>query len=146
MSAIQIAGEIAKVFEGYSAKPYRCPAGVPTIGFGTTHYPDGRKVSMSDPVIDEDTALIYLYDELQKSMAGALRYCPILSTDEGKLAAITDFCYNLGIGRLQQSTLRRRINQQNWDACKTELLKWVFAGGKKLPGLVKRRTLEATFF
>ena len=146
MSAIQIAGEIAKVFEGYSARPYRCPAGVPSLGFGTTRYPDGRKVSMSDPPIDKNIALVYLHNELQRSMAGALRYCPILSTDEGKLAAITDFCYNLGIGRLQQSTLRRRINQQNWSSCKTELLKWVFAGGKKFPGLVRRRALEATFF
>lgn len=146
MSAIQIAGEIAKVFEGFRSRPYRCPANVPTIGYGTTRYPDGRKVSMSDPSIDKNIALVYLHDELQKSMAGALRYCPILSTDEGKLASITDFCYNLGIGRLQQSTLRRRINQQNWNACKTELLKWVFAGGKKLPGLIKRRALEATFF
>lgn len=101
---------------------------------------------MSDLPIDEDTALVYLHNELQKSMSGALRYCPILSTDEGKLAAIIDFCYNLGIGRLQQSTLRRRINQQNWNSCKTELLRWVFAGGKKLPGLIRRRALEATFF
>ncbi|MFZ3105390.1 MAG: lysozyme [Smithella sp.] len=146
MSAIDIASDIAIVFEGFRSRPYRCPAGVPTIGYGTTHYPDGRKVNMTDSSIDEDTALVYLQLELQKSMNGALRYCPILSTDEGKLAAIIDFCYNLGVGRLQQSTLRRRINQQNWSSCKTELLRWVFAGGKKLPGLVKRRSLEATFF
>jgi lysozyme len=146
MPAIEIAKKIAIVFEGYSARPYRCPAGVPTIGYGTTRYPNGRKVSMSDLPIDEDTALVYLQLELQKSMNGALKYCPILSTDEGKLAAIIDFCYNLGVGRLQQSTLRRRINQQNWSSCKTELLRWVFAGGKKLPGLIRRRALEATFF
>lgn len=146
MSAIQIAGEIAKVFEGFRSKPYRCPAGVPTIGYGTTHYPDGRKVTMNDAPIDRGMALIYLHDELNKSMKKALIYCPILSTNEGKLAAITDFCYNLGVGRLQQSTLRRRINQQNWPACRTELKKWVLAGGKRLPGLVKRREIEATFF
>lgn len=146
MSAIDIASDIAIVFEGFRSRPYRCPAGVPSIGFGTTRYPNGRKVNMSDLPIDEDTALVYLHNELQKSMSGALRYCPILSTDEGKLAAIIDFCYNLGIGRLQQSTLRRRINQQNWNSCKTELLRWVFAGGKKLPGLIRRRALEATFF
>ncbi len=146
MSAIDIASDIAIVFEGFRSKPYRCPAGVPTIGYGTTRYPNGRKVTMSDLPIDEDIALVYLHNELQKSMSGALKYCPILSTDEGKLAAITDFCYNLGVGRLQQSTLRRRINQQNWSSCKTELLRWVFAGGKKLPGLIRRRALEATFF
>ncbi len=146
MSAIQLAGDIAKAFEGFRAKPYRCPANVPTIGYGTTRYPNGVKVTMTDPPIDKGIALIYLHDELHKSMNGALRYCPILSMDEGKLAAIIDFCYNLGIGRLQQSTLRRKINQQDWDSCKTELMKWVYANGKKLPGLVKRRQVEATFF
>jgi lysozyme len=62
--------------------------------------------------------------------------------DPGKLAAIVDFAYNLGVGRLQASTLRRMINQQRWDAACDELRKWVMAGGKKLPGLVLRREAE----
>jgi len=84
-----------------------------------------------------------LFGELRRSLAAALRYCPVLVQNENRLAAITDFVYNLGPGRLQTSTLRRRINQQNWPEAKKELLRWTRAGGKILPGLVARRTVEA---
>jgi lysozyme len=66
--------------------------------------------------------------------------------DAGKLGAIADFCFNLGIGRLQTSTLRRRINQQDWPAAASELQRWVYAGGRKLRGLVLRREAEAAYF
>ncbi|MCX7858441.1 MAG: lysozyme, partial [Deltaproteobacteria bacterium] len=59
--------------------------------------------------------------------------------------AVVDFAFNLGLGRLQYSTLRKRINEENWDEAKNELMKWVYAGGKKLSGLVKRRQVEASF-
>jgi lysozyme len=58
---------------------------------------------------------------------------------EGRLAAIVDFTFNLGAGRLQTSTLRRRINQRDWAAAANELGRWVYGGGKVLPGLVARR-------
>jgi lysozyme len=61
------------------------------------------------------------------------------------LAAIVDFTFNLGAGRLQTSTLRRRINQRDWLAAGTELRRWVFGGGKVLPGLVARREAEAAW-
>lgn len=143
MSAIQIAGELCKVFEGYYPYPYLCPAIVATIGYGTTRYPNGRKVTLKDPPIDKGQALIYLYDELTKSMNRALTYCPILIENDNRLAAITDFVYNLGAGRLQNSTLRRKVNIGDWDAAKKELKKWVYASGRKLPGLVRRREAEA---
>ena len=66
----------------------------------------------------------------------------MLATDEKKLNAIVDFCYNLGVGRLQTSTLRRKINEQDWEASKTELKRWNRGGGKVLAGLVKRRQAE----
>lgn len=59
-----------------------------------------------------------------------------------KLNAIVDFCYNLGVGRLQTSTLRRKINEQDWAAAKDELKKWNKGGGKVLAGLDKRRKAE----
>jgi len=72
-----------------------------------------------------------------------LRYCPVLATEpEGRLAAIVDFTFNLGAGRLQTSTLRRRINQRDWIAAATELRRWVYGGGKVLPGLITRREAE----
>ncbi|GAB6270536.1 MAG: hypothetical protein STSR0003_03760 [Smithella sp.] len=143
MSALETAAEIAKQFEGYRAKPYLCPAGVQTIGYGSTMYETGRKVSPNDAPIGRERATEMLLWELRRSMAAALRYCPIIAHNENRLAALTDFVYNLGPGRLQTSTLRRRINQQNWPEAKKELLRWIRAGGKILPGLVARRTIEA---
>ncbi len=76
-------------------------------------------------------------------MSATLRYCPVLATEpEGRLAAIVDFTFNLGAGRLQTSTLRRRINQRNWAAAAMDLRRWVYGGGRVLP-LVARRSLEA---
>jgi len=71
------------------------------------------------------------------------RFCPVLAAEpEGRLAAIVDFTFNLGAGRLQTSTLRRRINQRDWAAAANELGRWVYGGGKVLPGLVTRRAAE----
>lgn len=77
-------------------------------------------------------------------MNATLRYYPVLSTkSEGRLAAIVDFTFNLGAGRLQTSTLRRRVNQRDWSSAACELRRWVYGGGKVLPGLVARRAAEA---
>ena len=74
-----------------------------------------------------------------------LPYCLVLVTEsEGRLSAIVDFTFNLGAGRLQTSTLRRRINQRDWGAAATELRRWVYGGGKVLPGLVTRREAEVS--
>lgn len=143
MSAIDLAAEIAKVFEGFKAKPYKCPAGIWTIGYGTTRYPDGKKVKSTDKIIDVKLAEVYLQYELEHSLSAVLRYCPRLVLNDNRLAAITDFTYNLGAGALQNSTLRKRLNQQDWISAKKELMKWVHGGGRVLPGLVKRRELEA---
>ena len=110
MKALDIATDIAKAFEGLFLKPYRCPANVPTIGYGTTHYPDGKKVTVQDPPITKEQATEYLVHEMRKSLFQALKYCPILASSEEKWGAIADFVYNLGPGALQSSTLRRKIN------------------------------------
>lgn len=81
----------------------------------------------------------------QAALKATLRYCPVLVTEpEGRLAAIVDFTVNLGGGRLQSSTLRRRVNQRDWSGAATELRRWVYGGGKILPGLVARREAEVT--
>lgn len=82
-------------------------------------------------------------DDLQTALAATLRYCPVLGTEsEVRLAAIVDFTFNLGPGRLQTSTLRRRVNQRDWTAAASELRRWVYGGGKVLTGLVARREAE----
>ena len=140
---LTIAADLCKHFEGFSSKPYMCPANVATIGYGSTYYADGRKVTLQDPPMSEPEASELLLKELHHTyLPGTLKYCPVLATDEKKLNAIVDFCYNLGVGRLQTSTLRRKINEQDWEAAKDELKKWNKGGGKVLAGLDKRRKAE----
>lgn len=140
---LDIATALCKQFEGFKGKPYLCPAGIPTIGYGSTYYSDGRKVTLNDSPISEEAAAALLLHELQHTyLPGVLRNCPILGTDVKKCNAIVDFAYNLGVGRLQTSTLRRKINQQDWAGAKDQLMLWTKGGGRVLPGLLKRRTAE----
>lgn len=144
MSCLVIALALCKEFEGFRPKPYLCPAGVPTIGYGTTRYMDGRPVSLTDAPVTEKEAETLLEAQIRRDyLPGTLRACPVLATDERALNAIVDFCYNLGVGRLQTSTLRRRINALDWQGARTEIRRWVRGGGKILPGLVRRREAEA---
>lgn len=147
---LDLAAELCRRFEGFSSKPYICPAGVATIGYGSTYYPDGAKVTMADLPITREQAEAMLLHELNTTYApGVVRQCPILfaiaiqSRDWRKINAIIDFVYNLGVGRLQTSTLKRKINAQDWEGAKEQLMLWVRGGGKVLPGLVKRRQAES---
>jgi lysozyme len=142
---LTIAAELCKRFEGFRSKPYLCPAGIATIGYGSTYYADGRKVTLQDAWVSEQQASDLLMHELSHTyLPGVLRLCPVLANDERRCNAIVDFVYNLGVGRLQTSTLRRKINAQDWDGAKEELMKWTRGGGKVLPGLVKRRQAEVS--
>jgi lysozyme len=128
---------LAKHFEGFSPVPYLCPAGFWTIAYG-------RLCDQDHPAVDQQTGEQYLIEDMQSAYTAAIRFCPVLlNASEPRLAAIVDFTFNLGAGRLQTSTLRRRVNEQNWDEAAYELKRWVWGGGKKLPGLVKRREIEA---
>jgi lysozyme len=145
----QTAIDLAKRFEGFHrvpkadpgrAHPYICPAGYWTIGYG--HLCDPKH-----PPINETEAEVYLARDLQTALAATLRYCPVLAAEpEARLSAIVDFTFNLGAGRLQTSTLRRRINQRDWGAAAQELRRWVYGGGTILSGLVVRRSVESSLF
>lgn len=140
---LAVAEELCKRFEGFRSKPYLCPAGIPTIGYGSTYYPGGKKVTPQDPPVDEQMAAAMLRQELEHTyLPGVLRLCPILANNERRCNAIVDFVYNLGVGRLQTSTLRRKINAQDWEGAKEQLMLWTRGGGRVLPGLVKRRQAE----
>ena len=140
---LELAAELCKRFEGFRSKPYLCPANVATIGYGSTYYANGTKVTLNDPPTTQEEAHVLLMHELEHTyLPGVLRNCPILATDEKKCNAIVDFVYNLGIGRLQTSTLRRKINALEWEAAKEQLMLWNKGGGKVLSGLTKRRVAE----
>jgi len=130
-------------FEGLRLRPYLCPASVPTIGLGSTHYSDGRAVTLADSPITADQARQMARDQLARDyLPGVLELCPGIDTPQ-RLAAIGDFAYNLGLGALKGSTLRKRINAGRWGDVPGELAKWVQGGGRVLPGLVSRRQAEA---
>jgi lysozyme len=141
----QAAIDLAKRFEGFCrvpksdpdrAYPYVCPAGFWTIGYG--HLCDAKHTPIT---MEEGEA--YLAADMANAIRATLRCCPVLATEpENRLAAIVDFTFNLGAGRLQTSTLRRRINQLDWAGAALELRKWVHGGGRVLPGLVVRRQAE----
>lgn len=142
--ALRLAADLCRRFEGLSCKPYLCPAGIPTIGYGSTRYADGRAVTLKDAPITADQAEELLLLTLRRDyLPGVLKASPGLERRPGVLAACVDFAYNLGVHCYEGSTLRRNVDAGDWSGAKIELAKWVHADGQVLPGLVNRRATEA---
>lgn len=129
--------ELIKSFEGCRLMPYYCPAGVLTCGWGST----GRDVFPGQQWTQEYADYRMKADAL-KFAAETKKLCPDI--DGERLCAIADFAYNLGTGALASSTLRKKINSREFESAKSEIKKWVWGGGKKLPGLILRRGAEAS--
>lgn len=146
--AVRVALPIIQRFEGYAkARPdggadaYPDPAHgwkVPTIGWGCTG-PDIQQGTVWSRAQCEER----LAEEAGAKHAGTVRASPVLAQDTQRAAAILDFAFNLGVGAYQSSTLRRKVNAGDWQDAAAEARKWVNAGGRKLPGLVLRREVEA---
>lgn len=127
---------LIKQFEGCRLMPYLCPAGVWTCGWGST----GPDV-VPGHAWTQEYADRRMEADAFAFAKGALALCPFLT---GRAhAAIADFAYNLGLGRLRASTLRRKLNADDMAGAVVELRKWVRGGGRVLPGLVARRAAEA---
>lgn len=140
--AVKVAAALARRFEGLYLVPYLCPAGVPSIGYGATYYMDGRSVRLTDSAITRVTAEVMLLWMVKTVYLPAVRkLCPGV-TDPNRLAALIDFAFNLGAGRLAASTLRKRVNAGRWNDVPTEFRKWIRGGGRVLKGLVLRREAE----
>ena len=130
-------------FEGLRLRPYLCPAGVWTVGLGSTRYLDGQPVRPTDPPITREHAYALAVEQLRRDyLPAVLRLCPGIDSYD-RLAGVLSFTYNVGAGALQASTLRRRINAGDWPGAQVEMRKWCFAGGRRLRGLVIRRAVEA---
>jgi len=138
--------ELIKSFEGFSAKPYRCPAGVPTIGYGATYYTKIKKVTMADAPITKAEATVLLADMLGTYERAVDSYC-IDTITQNQFDALVSFAYNLGTGALKSSTLLKKVNADPNDPdIRKEFMKWVNAGGVTLAGLVRRRHDEADLY
>ncbi len=137
--------DIIKSFEGFSAEPYICPAGVPTIGYGSTWAADGDPVTMDHPAITEAEAERLLRQEVRRTERAVDRLIAAELT-ENMFSALVSFTYNVGSGNLQRSTMRMKLNRGDYEAAADEFPKWRRAGGRILKGLVRRRAEERALF
>lgn len=141
--------DLIKSFEGLFLEAYLCPANVPTIGYGTISYPDGRKVKLGDKCTQNE-ALEYLMFEVKQKAAKV----DALMRDDltpNQFAALISFAYNVGEGALKDSTLRKRVNANPSDATiRDAFMMWdkVRVDGKMKPlaGLTRRRKAEADLY
>jgi len=134
---------IIKQFEGFSATVYICPAGYPTIGYGHVVKPKEREQFAGGTTIEQ--AEVLLRQDVETAEHAVLRLITVPLTD-GQFDALVSFTFNLGAGALQRSTLRRKVNRGNHEAVPAEFRKWVWAGGRKLEGLVRRRKAESDIY
>jgi lysozyme len=133
-------------FEGLKLVPYLCPANVPTIGYGTTRYYNGIKVSMSDLPITKEKAIEYLMNDVHQFEL-SVDALAVDTITQNQFNALVSFAYNLGSGNLKASTLLKKVNANpNDPTIRDEFGKWVSAGGKKLKGLIARRESEANLY
>jgi len=141
-------------WEGLRTHPYLCPAGVPTIGYGMTFYPNGRKVTMKDAPITPEYAF-----EMLKTVADmfAKDVSSLVTSqiNQNQFNALVDFAFNLGSDidadnipeGLGDSTLLKKVNRNPHDpTIANELMKWNKAKGRILDGLTKRRAAEAKLY
>lgn len=148
------AADLVAQFEGFSAVPYFCPAGVLTIGYGSTRGADGGPVKMSDRVTPAQARGLLTRDLAGAASAVARRVTVPLTA--GQHAALCSFIYNVGEGRPREhpkgpagfagSTLLRKLNAGDYAGAADEFAHWTRGGGRVLPGLVKRREAERRAF
>ena len=132
--------DLIKHFEGFRSTVYRCAAGVPTLGFGSTH-----GITMDSPPITEEEGIELLMLDIAK-FERAVESLITAPLNQNQFDALVSFSFNLGSGSLQNSTLRRRVNRSEYERAAEEFPRWVFAGGRKLKGLVRRRYAERELF
>jgi len=138
--------DLIKKFEGYSDRPYKCPAGIPTIGYGNTYYPNGVKVKLTDKQITKEYAnemLAFVADNFAKDVLKVVKS----NITVNQLNALTSFAYNLGMTNFRNSSLLKLVNNNPNDAnIAKEFLKWNKANGKVLNGLTNRRIAESALY
>ena len=133
--------------EAFSPVWYRCPAGAWTIGFGTTEglLPGITRRSLPGPVTKADAERLLRRSLIQVFEPAVERLVTVPLT-MGQFSALVSFAYNVGVPRFARSTLLRRLNRSDYEGAAAEFERWVYAGGRKLPGLVRRRLAERALF
>ncbi len=148
--------EMIKHHEGVRTKPYRCPALLWTVGVGHVIDPNHIRVLFEERKNlaipsgwDRVLSMAEVDDILAKDLLtferGVLRLCPTGLT-QSRFDALVSFSFNVGLGNLQRSTIRQRHNRGDFEGTAEAFMDWTKAGGKVLPGLVKRRKDEAALY
>jgi lysozyme len=132
--------------EGLKLKPYLCPAKIPTIGYGNTYYPDGKRVTLLDKDITKQQAFD-MFKEIANRFAKRVDALVTSNINQNQFNALVSFAYNVGTGNFSSSTLLKKVNRNPDDlTIKDEFLRWNKAGGKVLNGLTNRRNEEADLY
>ena len=136
---------LIKRFEGLKLKAYLCPAKVATIGYGSTRYPDGRRVMLTDKLTNEAEATQLLLSTLNAFETVVNKNLP--NINQCQFDALVSLCYNIGGASLAKSTLVRKAKvNPNDPSILDEFMRWNKAGGKVLAGLNTRRAEEAKLY
>lgn len=132
--------QLIKEFEGLKTIAYICPAGFKTIGYGHVLLENDNKDQINQTQAEE-----LLLQDIEKVETAVLRNIKIELT-QGQFDALVSFTFNLGPACLQRSTLRQKVNRSEHQDVPKEIKRWIYAGGKILYGLVKRREIEANMY
>lgn len=150
--------ELIKEFEGLRLKAYQCSAKKWTIGYGSTRYRDGKPVKPTDTIPDEKTAQDMLDYHVVNSVCPDINKYVTVPLKQTEYDALCSFIYNTGVtglygyfkdnGKLvkRHSSLARKLNAGDYEGAANGLLAWVYADGKKSPGLERRRQAERALF
>ena len=138
--------DLIKEFESFKSKPYLCPSQKATIGFGSTYYPDGKKVTLQDKEITEEKAFEILEHIANKDFGSNINEVVKVPLNQNQFDALVSFAYNIGNGNFNSSTLLRWLNQGNYKEASMQLLRWNKSKGIVLNGLTKRRKAEKALF
>ena len=135
--------ELIKEFEGLELKPYRDSAGYLTIGYGHLINPF-EKLNKCES-IEKDEADLLLLDDI-KIAEYAVNHLIAVKLNQNQYDALVSFTFNLGAGNLRTSTLRKLLNKEKYKEAANQFERWVYAGGRKLNGLIRRRKAEKELF
>jgi lysozyme len=157
MKTSENALEMIKHHEGVRFKPYLCPAQLWTVGVGHVLYPEQAKLPVAERsqfALRQEDIRVWTASEVDNLLAqdlarferGVARYCPSAISNQGQFDALVSFSFNVGLGNLQRSGLRMKHNRGDIEDAAKEFMKWTKAGGRVLPGLVKRRNDERSLY
>ena len=138
--------DLIKKFEGFRSEAYQDSVGIWTVGYGSTMWPDGKKVQPGQRMTIQEAEAVMTW-ELTRKGKEILSGLPTTIINQNQYDALISFAYNLGVGALLKSTLFKKLKvNPNDPSIRTEFMRWVNAGGKRLTGLVRRREAEANLY